>query len=290
MEIRGLHYGLTLLYSYLLPLFDIEDTGDGFRFEIRYNQGSCVQCYFRESTLETTCRVTGDTSSVQLNRLLGLETRPLFRQLCEVIGVDHCIGFYVTLVYAPHLRRYVAYSIYLSRNTDYYANTVKWMKQLLQTGKINASSYQVREFMENKKMIDYIIETSMSPLEEAIRLMSVRGFGVKSAKAYLLHAYGYTNNAPIDVYYARFLGLSKRPSVLKNHCIEMQLDCMHCSSNCPYKYTMMEFKTLNGVLQSILYIYGRLTSSRRSELEKILVPDPSQYIDMIEKIVEKIRR
>ncbi|MEM1832363.1 MAG: hypothetical protein QXJ97_12650, partial [Desulfurococcaceae archaeon] len=41
----------------------------------------------------------------------------------------------------------------------------------------------------------------------------------------------------------------------------------------------------NGVLQSLVYIYDRLRLKKRSEVEKILVKDPSIYLDKIEDLL-----
>jgi len=285
VEIRGIHFGLTLLYSYLLPLFSVEETSGGFMFRKIAGAGKGLECVFREKDLLTNCRVIsgGSISS----SLLGLDKRALFLEVCVRAKLPECLSKYVTLIYEPLDRELVLYSVFLSRNTDYYVNTVKWVREIATRGEVSSTSYVAGEFYRVKQAFIGVIEKRLEPVSEAIELLCIRGFGVKSAKAYLLHAYGLTSHAPIDRHYASILGVKPRqPS--KEFCAKLRLDCYKCTRSCVYGYTTRLLGPLNGAIQSLSYIYGRLKSKRRSSLEEILVPDPSQYLDEIEKILSRV--
>lgn len=283
LKIKGIHYGLTLLYSYLLPVIDVEETSYGFKFKYVVGSAAGLQCVFREGILETECTINSSKHSL-VERLLGLDRHALFMELCKLLGLDKCVASSITLMHEPSYKKYVAYSVYLSRNTDYYINTVQWVRGLISRGAIKSTSYIAREFNNVKHQVDYVLGRGDEPLREAIGLMSLRGFGVKLAKAYLLHAYGLTEHAPVDRHYAEFLDV-KTASPAKSTCIKFSLRCNVCTRHCPYSYSTRSYGVFNGVLQSLVYIYGRLVLGRRSKLEKILVKDAQYYADQLEKLL-----
>ena len=285
MKLRGIHFGLTLLYSYLLPLYSIEEFNGGFLFRKITGVGKGLECVFREKNLETHCRIP---SGVEISQgLLGLDKQILFREVCKRVGVENCIAKHITLIYEPRDKELIFYSVYLSRNTDYYINTVKWIYELVTKGTISSTSYTIKEFIKRRDYFRQILNKNADPLSEAIELLNIKGVGVKSIKAYLLHAYGLTIHAPIDRHYARILRAKPRqPS--KNICAMLRLNCTTCTLKCLYGYTTRLFGLLNGIIQSLSYIYYRLKSKRRSIIEEILIPDPSHYVDDIEKLLNNI--
>jgi len=285
VEIRGVHFGLTLLYSYLLPLYSIEETSSGLIFRKIAGASKGLMCIFNEKKLETHCSVPSGV--VVSPSLLGLDRRVLFEELCRLTSTEKCISKYITLIYEPHDRELVLYSVYLSRNTDYYVNTVKWVYELVTEGSVKSSSYIIREFNRVKPALRGVLEKNLDSLSEAVELLRVRGIGVKSVKAYLLHAYGLTLHAPVDRHYASVLGV-KPTQPNRQLCALRRLDCSACTLSCLYNYTTRLFGQFNGVVQSLSYIYGRLRSKRRSKLEEILVQDPSQYLDNIEKTLSRV--
>lgn len=289
MIIKGINYGLTFLYSYMLPMIHIEETASGFRFGFKLDRDSVIDCIFREDNLETTCSITISPELYVVNSIMGIERHHLFYDICEFINRTNCISRRVSLVYSPLFKTQIAFTIYLSRNTDYFTNTIRWMKELLATDEINSSSYQVKEFRRYRQGLAQATITGHDYKMESIELLKIPGFGVKSVNAYLLHAYGLTRNAPIDTYYARFLGLSHRASPRKEHCVSIHLDCLNCSKKCPYHYAISRYGVYNGVLQSLVYILERLKKRKRSDLEEILVRDPSVYIDELEKEISLIK-
>jgi hypothetical protein len=285
VEIRGVHFGLTLLYSYLLPLFSVEETSSGFVFRKIAGADRGLECVFRESTLETKC--TAPSGVGVSPTLLGLSKRELFQEVCRRAGLEECIARHVTLIYEPRDKELVLYSVFLSRSTDYYVNTVKWVRELVVRGFVESSSYLTVEFNRVRGSLRGVLERGLDPLSEATELLSISGIGVKSAKAYLLHAYGLTSHAPVDRHYASVLGVKyTQPS--KKLCVKLKLDCYNCPRSCVYGYTTRLLGSLNGVVQSLSYIYGRLKSKRRSSLEETLVPDPSKYLDEVERILSRV--
>ena len=287
MIIRGIHYGLTLLYSYLLPLFKIEETHGGFTFTIDLGPFKGLKCRFNEFTLETTCSTDPGFMEIHIERILGLEKHSLFKDLCKWINVEKCIVDQVSLIYEPTYKNIVAYSVYLSRNTNYYINTLKWVREAIEMGVVDSTSYIPREFNRVKREIDYVLSTGLDPVSEALSLMKIRGFGAKSANAYLLHAYGLTQYAPIDRHYARLIKALKPKSKLTCQ-LHGKLQCSQCIIHCPYRQAYSKFRELNGVIQSLAYIHGRLKNPVRSRIEEILVKDTSQYLDPLENLLHRL--
>jgi hypothetical protein len=288
MIIRGIHYGLTLLYSYLLPLFKIEETHGGFTFTIDLGPFKGLKCRFNEFTLETTCSKDPGFMEIHIERIMGLEKHSLFKDLCKWINVEKCIVDQVSLIYEPAYKNIVAYSVYLSRNTNYYINTLKWVREAIEMGVVDSTSFIPREFNRVKREIDHVLSTRLDPISEALSLMKIRGFGVKSANAYLLHAYGLTQYAPIDRHYARLLNTLKPTS--KATCLHKgKLQCSICSVDCPYRIAHSTLGEFNGVVQSLVYIHARLSSLHKSQLEKVLVADYEYYRDIFENILHRVK-
>ncbi|WP_434731006.1 hypothetical protein WLZ34_05185 [Thermogladius sp. KZ2Tp1] len=286
MRIKGINYGLTLYYSYLLPLFEVEEVSGGFAFVKRHGTCSGLTCRFRKQSLETTCRVPRSCRLDEVEMLLGLRKRPLFHEL----GVaTNSVGVVdqVTLLYSPGDRTAVAYAIHLSQNTDYHVNTVKWIREMLEKGSINSRSYQVAAFRLIKASVDR--STSIGdPYAEASNLLNIKGLGVKSAKAYLLHAYGLTEHAPVDRHYRRLLVLGrdlKAPD--KARCAKAGLKCSTCpfSSRCLYGVLFNRLGAFNGVIQSLAFIAGSLERVGKDYLSRTLVGGFEHLSDLLRTVI-----
>lgn len=287
MDISGIHYGLTLLYSYLLPLFNVEEVSDGFVFEKTYGTVKGLFCRFSEKELVTTCRIPRGVDRASVLRVLGLEKQPLFTEFSDRVGVSR-VKTPVTLVYEPGDVVHVFYAIYLSRNTDYYVNTIRWARQAYEEEFVTSSSYIALEFNRLKRVIDGVFEKGLDPLSTAISLMEMRGVGIKSVTALLLHGYGLTEYAPVDRHYAEYLGV-ERYQPQKEHCVKLRLNCKLCSRGCPYRYAVVKYGVYNGFVQSLVYIHARLSASRRSELEEVLVKDPADWLNPVEEVLNRAR-
>jgi len=46
---------------------------------------------------------------------------------------------------------------------------------------------------------------------------------------------------------------------------------------------------LNGVIQSLIYVYGRLKNPRKTSIEEILVGSREYYIDEFEELITKVK-
>jgi hypothetical protein len=224
---------------------------------------------------------------IHIERILGLEKHSLFKDLCKWINVEKCIVDQVSLIYEPAYKNIIAYSVYLSRNTNYYINTLKWVREAIEMGVVDSTSYIPREFNRVKREIDHVLSTGLDPVSEALSLMKIRGFGVKSANAYLLHAYGLTQYAPIDRHYARLIKALKPRSKLTCQ-LHGKLQCSQCIIHCPHRQAYSKFRELNGVIQSLAYIHGRLKNPVRSRIEEILVKDTTQYLDPLENLLHRL--
>lgn len=288
MIIRGIHYGLTLVYSYLLPFLDVEESSSGFRFKFQDKLTGSFECLFHEEKLETTCEIKYTNAPGIITRMLGIEKVNLFKELCSFTGSRRCITGHITLMYEPSLKRSIAYTIYLSRNTNYYTSTIRWIKEFLVKGFIRSSSYIPREFFKNKDRIDNVFTGEYSPVDEAIKLLKIKGIGVKSVKAFLLHAYGLTEHAPIDIHYSKFLDLRKHTYIKKDHCIYIALDCSKCKRNCVYHETMRRFGIYNGIIQSLSYIVAKLKSHMKPGVLEVLTRNPHYHAEEFEKELYEI--
>lgn len=203
-----------------------------------------------------------------------------------------------TFIYSSIDKIYIFSSIYLSRNTDYYRNTIKWIRTIVENNCIEQpfncldyiKSYQYRE------LVSIWRNTTLDPetlVNEFNLLMSLKGFGLKSINAYMLHVYGCTEYAPIDRHYVSLLdrvGLKgKIPS--KNYCLKNKLNCRKCklSGKCLYSIVYNRFGVFNGIIQSINYVYSRLkriidNRSRISHLEeKLLSSNLDKYLSFIDE-------
>lgn len=288
MRVKGIHYGLTLLYSYLLPLLDVEEVSSGFKFVFKFGIATGTECVFNESTLETQCILSSPINSTTLENVLGVSKKHLFNELCMYVSSDNCIAKIVSLIYDRSYKKPILYAIYLSRNTSYFNNAIRWTREILFSGDIRSNSVIPREFREVKHRLDAILERNDPPHEEAVNLLGVRGVGVKSVKAFLLHAYGLTQEAPLDRHYINYLGLKSPLNIKKERCISSMLKCYECTYKCPYTYTVRRFGKFNGLIQSIVYIFRRLQYGG-SGIEEILVRDPSKYIDGLEQLLERMK-
>lgn len=286
VKIKGIHYGLTLSYSYMLPLFDIEEAENGFLFRKARGFGGGIECYFDETSLETECAVPSHIDNNSIKDLLGIEKLQVFREICGIAGLDECASQHITLMYEPRDSRLIFYAIYLSRNTDYYVNTVRWVRSLLARGDTGGASFLEEELRENIDLIDSVFSLSAGPVDIAVSLLGIKGVGVKSAKALLLHGYGLTEHAPIDRHYARFLGLAAS-SISKSYCARARLNCAVCERDCIYNYSVRKLGIYNGAIQSLLYIYGRLRS-RRSKLEELLVKRSAEYREGLKLLLGRL--
>lgn len=273
LEIEGVHYGLSLYYSYLLPLFEVYVEED--RLIVFKKHGVCkgLKCVQRNGG-SVQCFIPHGCGESVYEEILGLSKRNLFSKLLGDSKTSYLTRF--TLMYSPMDRLYVSSTIYLSRSTDYYVNTVRWVREAIELNCFDdpakcidiARSYQFVVFIKNLPNLNNVLSKGYSNvIDETVWLMGIKGFGVKSAFAYLLHAYGLTNYAPIDRHYMRLLksnGVYGK-TYSKTICVASRLDCLRCVKGdfCIYRLTQRFFGEFNGVVQSLVYVYGRLVKKAK---------------------------
>ncbi len=279
--VRGIDYALSFYHSYLLPLFKL-DYKDG-RLVFTKTTGVCkgLMCNYNKEKLELMCRMPKGCDLEDIFSLLGMKSYErawrdprIMGRIFEYITPD-CIGR-TSIPSSPGDKKFIITSIILSMNTDYYINTLRWMKEFIKHKSISSGSYQVKLFNRLIANLDKILDKANDPVEEAVELLSLDGIGVKTVNAYLLHTYGLTDYAPIDRYFMRFLniiGVSGRvPN--KKQCLRSGLDCRSClySTSCIYASAKRKLGSLTGIIQSLIYCLFRTRSKRRiSAVETVLI-------------------
>lgn len=305
ITIKNINYYLSLYYSYLLPIFTIKPQV----FVKDYGFCNGLKCIIKNNVSE--CLIPDHCSYGDLEKLLGLDKyiviEKLFTKLKKYGFKTRALkGF--TLLYSPQDKFFIASSIYLSRNTDYYRNTIRWIREIASRKcyiepincKDYTSSYQYREYLENIDKLYTIISNKHDPIKEVLELLKIHGFGIKSTMAYLLHTYGYLEYAPIDRYYRAFISKTGLTGAIpsKNKCIENKFKCSVCSyrDQCLYNILRNKLREYNGLLQSLIYIHGRLKKikgKRPSSIEEILLNNinvdtvVSEIEDLISVFLEK---
>lgn len=301
--IKDIDYGLSFYYSYSLPLYAFKRSNGTLVLQKKH--GVCKGLICKSSRSQTICYIPDITCQLYVEKLLGLDTQPLVRKLCKMLeietGYSYSILHRFAFVHDPYDKIEIFLSVFLSRNTDYYVNTVKWVRNIMETRlfsegmkSLNISSYQFQQLLGIINNVSDIFRSYNDPLGIALKLLKLPNVGPKTVFAFLLHSFGLTQYAPIDRYYRSFLSLigvkGKDPN--KKYCLSSRLDCSKCaySSKCVYSLAMNKFHEFNGIIQSLTYIYGRLKSTRlRSPLEKILI-DKNTYRILVElkRLLESI--
>lgn len=189
------------------------------------------------------------------------------------------------------------YAIFLSRNTDYYRNTVKWMKKILKIAESEdglpevrlsriGKSYQIKQlsmvrgdfkmvFQNNVLKEDYSLDRFMEIRE---RILSVKYCGPKIAHGWGLFSLGLTCLSQVDRHLldiGRSLGIisseDRVPS--KNLCINSRCftesDC-RVSDKCITHKLYRLFGIMAGWFQTSVYLYGVKYLKYGRDLFKIL--------------------
>ncbi len=292
LKISGIDYGLSLYYSYLLPMFDVKPVERGFIFRKVIGFCSGIECKFDRTTLKTICTIPNSCQN-HYTDILGLSTNQCFKDLCKLYGNEKCIASKITLLYSPTDARNILYAILLSRNTDYFINTLKWFREFIYNGTVRSRSYVVKQFLEIKDRIEEIFTNFKNNIQQLIaELLSTKYVGLKTVSALLLHAYGLTEHAPVDrhylIYLSKIFQWFKPGTGRKSICISNMLNCLMCKyrERCIYGVTKI-FGKLNGCIQSIAYLSKRLAFIR-NDLEEILVPKEQRDIKALERIVSMV--
>lgn len=288
--IKDINYPLSLYYSYLLPLFRVEKHNNGVVFTKEIGNCRGLRCKYMVGN-ETTCIIPNNCSHHTIRQILGIENHKYVKEFFNKLGIfKNNVFAGLTLMHSPRDKLYIFTSIFLSRNTDYYANTVKWIKIIHRNNCLTnplkcakfIRSYQYKQLIEiYDDIVKFLSKNNYQPLEEAVELLKIKYVGLKTINAYLLHTYGITEYAPIDRHYQALLrSLGVKPYVPnKKYCLCHEFNCSKClfKNTCIYGLTRNIFKHFNGFIQSISYIQGRIQKhltrkiKHRSKLEETII-------------------
>ncbi len=310
INLENIDYRLSLYYSYLLPLFRIELIDNKFVFIKGHGSCNGLKCIQENNIIE--CNIPDQCKPVKYKKILGLNTKKIFDELMDKLNIlSENIFRKITLIYSDDIadKKIVFLTIFLSRNTDYYRNTVKWINYILENTCLKnpykciplIRSYQYKQLIE---ILDELLEVfRLYPREyddiseEILDLLKIRHIGLKSINAYLLHVYGNTYYAPIDRHYKlalRKIGL-KGTIPSKKHCLLSKLRCEACPMRlrCLYYISRKLLGKYNGVFQSISYIHGRISNIcsgaiKIEGLEHRILKDLEKLCKTINKNYEEI--
>jgi len=196
--------------------------------------------------------------------------------------------------------RAMFYSIFLSRNTDYHANTVRWVREMASRALDEdglarldpvevGSSYQLRQLSEIKPDLDRLI-SSLEPgpglmgseeLFSSVRrkLLSLPHVGPKTVHAFALFCFGLTQLAPADRHLmaiSRALGLVGEDVRAPRKDLCLRYDCWRGREPCPQAgrcitaLLMKELGPLAGWFQTASFLYGCLYLSKGEDPARLL--------------------
>ena len=191
--------------------------------------------------------------------------------------------------------RAMFYSIFLSRNTDYYANTVRWVREMAKKASDEdglaeldprefGSSYQLAQLAEIKDGLGDVLallppglelvgsEASYSLVKK--RLLSLPHVGPKTVHALGLFCLGLTQLAPADRHLlamAKELGLVGEDARTPRKELCMEFECSGDGKPCPQAPScltaslMRELGHMAGWFQTASFLYGALYLSKRED-------------------------
>ncbi|MEM1558210.1 MAG: hypothetical protein QXI11_05510 [Thermoproteota archaeon] len=188
--------------------------------------------------------------------------------------------------------RAMFYSIFLSKNTRYHVNTLRWLHGMASRAmyeerlfsldpRLFGRSYQLAQLSEIKPILNKILN-HITPGFRLIgsrkafsrvkpRLLSLPYVGSKSVYAFGLFCLGLTFFAPTDRHLmsiAKSAGIVEEDARIPEKRLCLKYDCFS-DYNCPlFKVCttvmlMRNFGTMAGWLQTATYLYGALYLSRK---------------------------
>ena len=188
--------------------------------------------------------------------------------------------------------RAMFYSIFLSRNTDYHVNTVRWVREMTSRAHDEASlalldprdfgnSYQLVQLAEIKPELDGILSSlEPGPIimgSEGVfsslkaKLLALPYVGPKTVHAFALFCLGLTQLAPADRHLltiSRALGLVGEDARMPRKELCMRYDCWRGAEKCPQAprcltaILMRELGHMAGWFQTACFLYGCLYLSK----------------------------
>jgi len=284
---------LSLFLSFTLPMF--VKSGECWVKEFGFGRGSTlcsdggVECCGESCSKTFITYLTG--LWVDKDRALEFVEGRARKVAEDTVSRFYCLG----VPASPWDLFEVLTAAFLSRRTDYHANTVRWVRRLLSYLSLEQSptlervleyservyrefhSYQLLQYYQVVGEL-YTLSSLVKVLGELerlrVELVKVRYVGPKVADSFILHTGLDPSRAPVDVHYIRFLkkwGLFKEgitaPS--KSYCSKYPCRACPLSPRCIARYTSILFKNLNGFMQSAAYVVGKLGIGRCEEVERV---------------------
>ena len=188
--------------------------------------------------------------------------------------------------------RAMFYAIFLSRNTDYHANTVRWVREMARRARDEhglaaldprefGTSYQLGQLAEIKPELDETL-SGLKPGPELLgsegtfsavkrRLLPLPYVGPKTVHAFGLFCFALTNLAPADRHLltvARAVGLADEDTRLPRKEFCVRYDCIRGPERCPLArecitgILMRELGHMAGWFQTAAFLYGCLYLSK----------------------------
>lgn len=181
----------------------------------------------------------------------------------------------------------IAVTVFLSRNTDYHTNTVRWARKLFSEclddrGRLDitcarkilpllGNSYQIKQLAEVlEDLLATLKQKHSSIWELRYQLLRLKHVGPKTADAIILHSglAGYAT--PSDIHYER---ITRRLALLPPHvkkpakqwCLQAEAYCPECRwrKTCLSGASITTFKQYSGLIQTIAYIHDKLYCAKK---------------------------
>ncbi len=201
-----------------------------------------------------------------------------YRDIVEVL-VDSCSAIRIAISSRDPVHIFV--STFLSRNTDYYTNVIRWVQTLceltgddlscldLDTVRKVSSSYQLTELPEALRQFLsgplrlYLDGASHWDIRR--ELLKIRNVGPKVADAFLIFTGKTTELAPSDIHFRRFVSKLRlfESYVLpeKRYCVRYR--CDECPrTRCLTGLAYRTFGRLSSWIQTVSYVIDRVYCSR----------------------------
>ncbi|NPA23100.1 MAG: DNA lyase [Crenarchaeota archaeon] len=173
---------------------------------------------------------------------------------------------------------FIFISTYLSRNTDYYTNVIRWVKKICQLSNSNirnitpelvksiGRSYQLQQLAE---VLDQALSIKLEDDFWNLRrtLLKIKYAGPKVVDAFLIFTKSTTSIAPSDIHYERFIktfGIFENfEKPIKNYCIRYTCESCPRSSRCLTGLSYRHLGKLSSWLQTVSYVIDREFCNRR---------------------------
>jgi len=174
-------------------------------------------------------------------------------------------------------------STFLSRNTDYYTNVIRWVQKICrESGSVAnlnpedvrrvGSSYQLQQLAEVLEQLKSVkLEEDFWKIRKCV--LSIKYAGPKVADAFLIFSKITTCLAPTDIHYVRFVkrvGFFSDIDIVypqKNYCL--RYTCENCprATRCLTGLSYRNFGRLSAWIQTVSYVIDREFCSRGKCLE-----------------------